>query len=340
MPLPHSTLEPTMPHDTPTTPTTPAAPTTPLLLGRDLVSISELTAGEVRAVFATAAAMKRDFAPYTGSLAGRTLIMLFEKPSLRTRVTFEVGPSRMGAHAMYYDHAAQRIGQRESVKDYAKNLERWVDCIVLRVFEHRVVREMAEHARVPVVNALCDLEHPCQALADLFTLGEKLGTLGGARMAWLGDGNNVCHSLMLLCAKLGVDFTAITPKGFEPQFQIVRDALADARATGATITLSHHPEAAAGHQAVYTDCWMSMGQDHQAALRDGVFDRYQINEELMARITRPGDEWPLFMHCLPAHRGQEVTDEVIDSARSIVFDEAENRMWVQNALLWHMLARG
>jgi len=331
MPLPSSTIEPTMttPH-----PPTPAAP---VLLGRDLVSISQLSAEEVGAVFATARAMKRDLSPYAGSLAGRTIMMLFEKPSLRTRVTFEVGPTKMGAHAMYFDHSQQRIGQRESVKDYAKNLERWVDCIAARVFEHRVVRELAEHAGVPVINALCDLEHPCQALADLFTLEEKLGGLASARVAFLGDGNNVCHSLMLLCAKLGVGFTAITPRGFEPQFQVVRDALADAKRTGATITLSHTPAAAAGHQAVYTDCWMSRGQDHQKALREGVFEKYQVNEELMGHITKPGEEWPLFMHCLPAHRGQEVTDEVMDSPRSIVFDEAENRMWVQNAILWHLL---
>lgn len=315
-----------------------AASSTPMLAGRDLVSISELTPAEARAVFATAADMKRDLSPYAGSLAGRSIIALFEKPSLRTRVTFEAGPTRLGAHVMYFDHSKQRIGQRESVKDYALNLERWVDCIVARVFEHRVLREMAEHASVPVVNALCDLEHPCQALADLFTLHERFEDLSTARLAYIGDGNNVCHSLMLLCAKLGVSFTAVTPKGFEPQFSVVRDALADAKGTGATITLSHNPDAAAGHDAVYTDCWVSMGQDHQKALRDGVFDRYQVNEELMERIGPKGAEWPYFMHCLPAHRGQEVTDEVIDSARSIVFDQAENRMWVQNALLWHMLA--
>ena len=310
----------------------------PILTGRDLVSINELDAGEVRTLFATAAAMKEDLSPFVGSLAGRSIIALFEKPSLRTRVTFETGPTRLGAHVMYFDHSQQRIGQRESVKDYALNLERWVDCIVARVFEHRVLREMAEHASVPVVNALCDLEHPCQALADLFTLRERFDTLAGKKLAYIGDGNNVCHSLMLLCAKLGMSFTAITPKGFEPQFSVVRDALADAKATGATITLSHNPTAATAHDAVYTDCWVSMGQDHQKALRDGVFDCYQLNEELMERITERGADWPYFMHCLPAHRGQEVTDEVIDSPRSIVFDQAENRMWVQNALLWHMLA--
>lgn len=314
-------------------------PDSPALTGRDLISISDLSREEVLAVFRTAAAMKRDEGPYAGSLAGRTIIGLFEKPSLRTRITFEAGPTRLGAHSMYFDHSQQRIGQRESVKDYALNLERWVDCIVARVYEHRVIRDLAEHASVPVVNALCDVEHPCQALADLFTLTEHLGTLEGARLAFVGDGNNVCHSLMLLCAKLGVDFTAVTPKGFEPQFSVVRTALSDAKATGATITLSHATDAAVGHDAVYTDCWVSMGQDHQKALRDGVFDAFQVNEELMEKIAGKGRPWPLFMHCLPAHRGQEVTDEVMDSPRSIVFDEAENRMWAQNALLWHMLAR-
>ncbi|HZW09365.1 MAG TPA: ornithine carbamoyltransferase [Phycisphaerales bacterium] len=314
-------------------------PDSPALPGRDLISISQLSGEEVERVFATAAAMKRDLAPYAGSLAGRAIIGLFEKPSLRTRVTFEVGPTKLGAHVMYYDHSRQRIGERESVKDYALNLERWVDCIVARVYEHRVLQEMADHARVPVVNALSDLEHPCQALADLFTLRERLGDLAGARLAYMGDGNNVCNSLMLLCAKLGVGFTAITPKGFEPQFAVVRDALADAKATRATITLSHAPEAAAGHHAIYTDCWVSMGQDHQKSVREGAFDQYQVNEELMGRLTRTGGEWPLFMHCLPAHRGEEVTDDVIDSPRSIVYDQAENRMWVQNALLWHVLAQ-
>jgi ornithine carbamoyltransferase len=322
------------------------APEAPCLGGRDLLSISQLAREEVDRVFATAAAMKADLSPYAGSLVGRSIITLFEKPSLRTRVTFEVGPTKLGAHVMYYDHSKQRIGERESAKDYALNLERWVDCIVARVFEHRVLREMAEASRVPVVNALCDIEHPCQALADLFTLRERVGDLRGFKLAYIGDGNNVCHSLMLLCAKLGVGFTAITPKGFEPQFSVVRDALADAKATGATITLSHSTDAAAGHGALYTDCWVSMGQDHQKAIRDGVFDQYQVNEELMGKLTRGGrtggaaPEWPLFMHCLPAHRGEEVTDEVIDSPRSIVYDQAENRMWVQNALLWHMLAAG
>ncbi|GIK19741.1 MAG: ornithine carbamoyltransferase [Leptolyngbya sp. PLA2] len=307
------------------------------LAGRDFLSIADFSADDVLDLFETAAAMKADLAPFAGSLAGRSVITLFEKPSLRTRVTFEVGPTKLGAHVMYFDHSKQRIGERESVKDYAKNLDRWVDCIVARVFDHAVLTEMAEHASVPVVNALSDREHPCQALADLFTLRERLGTLAGARVVFLGDGNNVCHSLMLLCAKLGVSFTAVTPRGFEPQFGVVRDALADAKRTGATITLSHTPEAAAGHHAVYTDCWVSMGQDHQAALRDGAFTPYRADDDMMALASRGIPGGALFMHCLPAHRGEEVTDEVIDSPASIVYDQAENRMWTQNALLWRLL---
>ncbi len=314
-------------------PSKPAAP----LAGRDFLSIADLSADDVLAIFDTAVSMKADLAPFAGSLAGRSIITLFEKPSLRTRVTFEVGPTKLGAHVMYFDHSKDRIGTRESVKDYARNLDRWVDCIVARVFDHAVLAEMAEHATVPVVNALSDREHPCQALADLFTLRERLGTLEGARVVFLGDGNNVCHSLMLLCAKLGVSFTAVTPRGFEPQFGVVRDALADAKRTGATITLSHNPEAAAGHHAVYTDCWVSMGQDHQAALRDGAFTPYRADEDMMALASRGIPGGALFMHCLPAHRGEEVTDEVIDSPASIVYDQAENRMWTQNALLWRLL---
>lgn len=313
--------------------------TGPQLGGRDLLSINDLSPPEVETIFATAAAMKRDLTPFAGSLTGRSIIALFEKPSLRTRVTFEVGPTKMGAHVMYFDHSSQRIGERESARDYALNLERWVDCIVARVHDHAVLKEMADHTRVPVINALCDVEHPCQALADLFTLQERFEGLAGVRLAYMGDGNNVCHSLMLLCAKLGVDFTAVTPKGFEPQFSIVKHALDDARHTGAIITLSHSPDAVAGHHALYTDCWVSMGQDHQKAIRDGVFSRYQVSQELMEKLTDRGGEWPLFMHCLPAKRGQEVTDDVIDSQRSIVYDQAENRMWVQNALLWHVLGR-
>ena len=307
------------------------------LAGRDLLSTADLSADEVLALFETAAAMKADLTPFAGSLAGRSIVALFEKPSLRTRVTFEVGPTKLGAHVMYFDHSKQRIGTRESVKDYARNLERWVDCIVASVFDHAVIAELAEHASVPVVNALSDREHPCQALADLFTLRERLGTLGGVRVAFVGDGNNVCHSLMLLCAKLGVSFTAVTPRGFEPQFGVVRDALADAKRTGATITLSHNPEAVASHHAVYTDCWVSMGQDHQAALRDGAFTLYRVDDDMMALASRGIPGGALFMHCLPAHRGEEVTDEVIDSSASIVYDQAENRMWTQNALLRMLL---
>lgn len=312
--------------------------TTPSLKAGDLISIADLTGDEIRALHDLAADVKADIRPYRAALDGRSVVMLFEKPSLRTRVSFEVGIARMGGIPMYFDHAQQRIGERESVKDYAKNLERWVDCIIARVYSHQVLVEMARHAAVPVVNALCDVEHPCQALADFFTLRERLGTLDGARLAYIGDGNNVCHSLLLTAAKLGVDMTIITPKGFEPQFEVLHRAQPDQIATGARITVTNDPEAIRGHHAVYTDVWVSMGQAHQASLRESNFTPYLVDAELMREAGMGIDGGAMFMHCLPAKRGVEVTDDVIDSDRSIVYDQAENRLHVQNALLLAFLA--
>jgi ornithine carbamoyltransferase len=244
----------------------------------------------------------------------------------------------MGAHAIFYDHSAQRIGERESVKDYAKNLERWADAIIARVFDHRVLERFADHASIPVINALCDIEHPCQALADMLTLEESLGSLQGRKLAFVGDGNNVCHSLMLLGAMLGVSVTAVTPKGFEPQFEIARAAAKLAEKTGAVITLSHDLKAVQGHDAVYTDCWVSMGQGAQSEFRRERFGAFQVDPEVMSLASKGLDHPSIFMHCLPAHRGEEVTDEVIDSDRSVVYDQAENRMHAQNALLLALLA--
>ncbi len=301
---------------------------------RHLASIADLTPEHVAEVFNTAGAMKAAPKPWSTMLSGQSWVMLFEKPSLRTRVSFEVGITKLGGHAMYYDHSKTRIGVRESIKDYAKNLERWVDGIIARTFAHDTLTQLAEHASVPVINALTDHEHPCQALADLFTLKEALGDLGGAKLAWVGDGNNVCHSLMLLAAKLGVSMTIVTPKGFEPQFSVVKSAIADAEQTGATITLTHNLDLIAGHDAVYTDTWVSMGQeDTQSMLRHDAFGGFQVDGELMALASRGLDHASHFMHCLPAHRGEEVTDEVIDSPESLVYDQAENRMWTQNALI-------
>lgn len=302
----------------------------------DLVSIADLDAGEVIRLFESAAAIKAAPEAYRETLRGRSAILLFEKASLRTRVSFEVGITRMGGHAMYFDHAKERIGHRESIKDYARNLERWVDCIIARTYSHETIAELAAHASVPVINALSDLEHPCQALADFFTLTERFPTLEGVRLAFVGDGNNVCHSLILTAAKLGVDVTVVTPKGFEPQFSILKLAHADMERTGCRVTITNKLSAVRGHHAVYTDTWVSMGQ--RGDLKEGAFEGYQVDTKLMDLAGDGLETAPLFMHCLPAHRGREVTDQVMDSPSSIVYDQAENRMHLQNALLARLLA--
>lgn len=308
-------------------------------LAGGLLTIDQLTGDQLRAILALAGEVKADPGAYAGALAGTSVTMLFEKPSLRTRMSFEIGLTKLGAHVVYLDHSNTRLGVREAVKDYAKNLERWTDAIVSRVFSHGVLSEMALHASIPVVNALSDLEHPCQALADMQTLIERYGSLEGLKVAYVGDGNNVCHSLMLACAKLGVSFTAVTPKGFEPQFQVVKAAIKAAGETGATITISRDVNDIKGHHAVYTDCWVSMGQEHQTGLRGGVFTHLQVDDEVMAIASEGLDEPAVFMHCLPAHRGEEVTDEVIDSAGSLVYEQAENRLHAQNALMLMVLGK-
>jgi ornithine carbamoyltransferase len=296
----------------------------------DLIADQDLTSNDVHTIFDLAVRVKASPASYAKALAGKQLAMIFEKPSLRTRVTFEVGMTSMGGFAIYLDHSKPRLGERESIKDVARNLDRWVDGIVARTFSHQSVVELAENASIPVVNALTDLLHPCQALGDFFTLTEKFGSLKGLKMAFIGDGNNVCHSLMLTGAKLGATIQVATPSGFEPKTEMVNQAKALARTTGAKIQLFRDPlEAVAGAQAVYTDVWASMGQEYAAHLRTQVFAPYQITESLMEAA---GSD-TIFLHCLPAHRGQEVTDAVIDSSQSLVYDQAENRLHVQKALL-------
>ncbi len=304
---------------------------------QDLIADRDLTRRDLELIFQLAQRVKASPGSYARALEGKQLAMIFEKPSLRTRVTFEVGMTSMGGFGIYLDHAKPRLGEREAIKDIARNLERWVHGIVARTFAHTSVEELAENASIPVINALTDLMHPCQALADFFTLGEKSGQLRGLKMAFVGDGNNVCHSLMVTGAKLGVSVNVATPPGFEPKAEIVDDAKAFARKTAAKIQLLNNPfEAVAGAQAVYTDVWASMGQEYAAHLRSQVFAPYRVTGELM----EAADRGALFMHCLPAHRGQEVTDAVIDSPRSIVFDQAENRLHVQKALLLLLLQNG
>ncbi|MCB9844572.1 MAG: ornithine carbamoyltransferase [Phycisphaeraceae bacterium] len=307
---------------------------TPSLAGRDLLSIASLSAEELTSIMDLAERLKRDPISGAGALAGRSIIMLFEKASLRTRVSFEVGIHRLGGQAIYFDQSRQRLGERESIKDYARNLERWVDGIIARVFSHVALEELAEHADVPVVNALSDIEHPCQAIADVLTLRERRGSLDGARLCYIGDPNNVCHSLMLACATLGVGITVIAPPGEGPDGDIYDCAASLASAAGAALDVSTNPRDVAGHDAVYTDTWTSMGASSDPD-RLRAFEPYRVTPELMARAGRDA----LFMHCLPATRGAEVVDEVIDSPASVVYDQAENRMHAQNALLAQLFAR-
>jgi len=304
---------------------------------RDLVSIQDFTPDEVRAVLELAALMKSRPADFRGALAGKQVAMFFEKPSLRTRLTFEVGISSLGGFTHFVDNTHARIDARESLSDIAHNLERWVDCVILRTFEHSTVAGMAEFASVPVVNALSDVEHPCQALADFFTLQEKFHDLTQVRIAYVGDGNNVAHSLMLTAAALGSHIRVATPKGYAPDPAVVSAAKKLAATTGGTVKVTTDPVAAVtGADAIYTDVWASMGQESQAGERARIFAAYQVNDSLMAQAA-PG---ALFMHCLPAHRGSEVTDDVIDSSRSVVFDQAENRLHIQKAILLLLLGGG
>jgi ornithine carbamoyltransferase len=303
-------------------------------LSRDLVSIRDLAPREVEAVLELTALMKARPEDFRASLAGKQLVMFFEKPSLRTRLTFESGMASLGGVSFFVDQTHSRLDARENLSDIAHNLERWVNVIVLRTFSHATVEQMAEYAGIPVINALSELEHPCQALADYFTLQEKFGKLKNVRIAYVGDGNNVAHSLLLTCASLGSSIRIATPAGYEPDALILADAKDIARGTGATIELFRDPhEAVRGVDAVYTDTWVSMGHEQESEQRTGVFAAYQVNEALMAEAASHA----LFMHCLPAYRGKEVTDTVIDSSQSVVFDQAENRMHVQKAILLLLL---
>jgi ornithine carbamoyltransferase len=300
----------------------------------DLISINDLGPTGVAAVLDLAALIKARPEDFRGALAGKQIVMFFEKPSLRTRLTFEAGITSLGGHAFFVDQTASRIDARESLSDIAHNLERWVDGIVLRTFAHATVTGMAEHAGIPVINALSELEHPCQALADYLTLQEKFGDLHNVKLAYVGDGNNVAHSLLLTAACLGSTIRVATPESYGPNPEIVKQAKELAATTGATIqVLTDIKKAVAGADAIYTDVWASMGQEREAAQRKQIFGGYQVNDKLFTTAAPHA----LFMHCLPAHRGDEVTNDVIDSARSVVFDQAENRLHVQKAILLMLL---
>lgn len=303
-------------------------------LTNDLLTGSEWGAGPIGELYHLAGDVKARPEAYRRALAGRFLALIFEKPSLRTRVTFEVGIASMGGGAVFLDHTQARLGERESVADVGKNLERWVQGIVARVFEHEVLEELAANAAIPVINALSDLGHPCQALADFFTLEERFGSVRGLRFAYIGDGNNMCHSLLTIGARLGVEMRVATPAGYEPDSAVVSEARRAARENRSKIEILRSPEEAiGGAQAVYTDVWASMGQESEAAGRQAVFAPYQVSRRLLDHADRNA----VFMHCLPAHRGSEVTAEVLDSPQAIVFDQSENRLHVQKAILLTLL---
>jgi len=310
-------------------------PSQELGLFSDLLTGAEWSAAHVQELFRLAADVKAHPDRYKTALAGRFLAMIFEKPSLRTRVTFEVGIVSLGGTAIYLDHADTHLGDRESVPDVGRCLSRWVQGIVARVFSQEALEVLAAHASVPVINALSDVYHPCQTLCDFFTLEEKFGSARGLKVAYVGDGNNVCHSLMVAGARVGAHLRIATPAGYEPDAAIVAAARKDAAATKGTIELFRAPEeAVSGAHAVYTDVWASMGQESEAEARAAIFAPYQVNAKLMS-LAAPDS---VFLHCLPAHRGSEVTDEVMESPRSIVFDEAENRLHVQKAILLMLLS--
>ena len=313
------------------------APIEQPVICRDLVSAQDFSPEETKSLFELAHIIKHRPADFRGALAGKQLVLFFEKPSLRTRLTFEAGMASLGGTSLFMDQTNSLLGEREPVCDIARNVERWVDAVVLRTFSHKTIVEMARHTCIPVINALSDIEHPCQSFADFFTLEEKFGDLSKVHMAYVGDGNNVAHSLMLTAAALGTSISVATPEGYEPSTEMVAAAKRIARTTGAIIDITNDAQkAVTGADAIYTDVWASMGQESETAERAKIFAPYQVNESLFSYAAPHA----LFMHCLPAHRGEEVTAEVIDSPRSIVFDQAENRMHIQKAILLLLLGSG
>lgn len=298
----------------------------PVPSAKHLRSDLDLSADGLRAVLDLAHEVKRSPDRFTKSLAGRYLALLFEKPSLRTRLTFELAIKQLGGDAVW---SAGPIAEREPAKDVARNLDRWTHGIVARVFSHQTIEDLAAWSKVPVINALSDMYHPCQALADMQTLEERFGRLDGRKLAFVGDGNNVAHSLMLTAGRLGMEVSVAAPEGYQPDLRIVEEA-----SKYATITITADPaEAVDGAHAVYTDVWASMGQEKEAAERARIFAPYQVNEQLVAKALPEA----VFLHCLPAKRGLEVTDAVMESPRSAIFDEAENRLHAQKALLLMLL---
>ncbi len=299
------------------------------LRGKDILGIAELSKNELSLLLDTAELLKAHINDDAQALLckGQTLAMLFEKPSLRTRVTFEVGMKQLGGHAIFLDGP---LGIRESISDVAHNLNRWVDCIMARTFSHTTVTELADNAEIPVINGLSDTEHPCQALADLLTIKEHLGSLAGLKIAYIGDPNNVSNSLLLAAAKFGAECVIACPTEYMPEESVWNLTENEAGVSGGSLTLTHDPaEAVKGAHVIYTDTWVSMGQEAEAEIKEKAFAAYQVDAKLV-KLASPD---AIVMHCLPAHRGCEITAEVIDGPQSVIFDQAENRLHAQKAIL-------
>jgi ornithine carbamoyltransferase len=297
---------------------------------KDFISIHDLSLYQFSQLMDVAQEMKEHPKRFQNKLKNKILAMIFEKPSLRTRMTFEVGMLQMGGEAVYLSPSDIQLGTRESPPDVGKNLERWVNGIMVRTFGHQILLDLARSSKIPVINGLTDLLHPCQAMADFFSLKEKKGNLANLKLAYLGDGNNVCHSLLFAAAKAGSHLAVATPPGYEPKKEIFEKAKEEGKETEASFSLTNDPEEAVrGADAVYTDVWASMGQEKEREERAKIFPPFQVNQKLMAKAKPDA----VFMHCLPAHRGEEVTEEVMDSSQSIVFDQAENRLHIQKAIM-------
>jgi ornithine carbamoyltransferase len=301
---------------------------------KDFIEIHDYSAAEVMEIFETARDMKADPDKYRDALAGQTLAMIFEKSSTRTRVSFEVGMFQMGGHALFLSSRDIQLGRGEPIYDTAKVLSRYVDGIMARTFAHKTVTDLAQYASVPVINGLTDLSHPCQSMTDYFTAWEKFGDLKGRKLAYIGDGNNMAHSLMFGGPKLGMHVAIATPSGYAPDPFIVAQAQADADQAGTKVTVTTSiEEACANADVVETDVWASMGQEAEAEKRQKDFSGWIVDEKVM-KYAKPE---AIFMHCLPAHRGEEVDAAVIDSPRSVIYDEAENRLHVQKAIMYVLM---
>lgn len=301
---------------------------------KDFISVRDLTLKEMEEIFSLTDRLKKYPAKFSLVLKGKTLALIFQKPSNRTRVSFAVGMYQLGGYSIYLGPDEINLGVRESIKDVACTLSRYVDGIVLRTFEHKNIIEMAKYSTVPLINGLSDLLHPCQALSDVYTVREKLKNIKSITFTYVGDGNNVCNSLMLACAKVGINMNVATPKGYEPDKLVLKEAKAFAKVKNVSINLFNIPtEAVKDADVVYTDVWVSMGQEKEAKIRKKIFKDFQLNKKLVKLAKKN----VLIMHCLPAHRCEEITDDVIDSKNSVVFDQAENRMHVQKAILIKLL---